>query len=87
MSVLTKLAAMLRSVPAVRLVFAKFEALPRDKESGEPLASYAGRYGYPYGYGGYGYGGDYGFYEMRELFEIFLRQPNTNPCLSVDARK
>jgi hypothetical protein len=87
LAVLTKLAAMLRSVPAVRLVFAKFEALLRDKESGEPLASYAGRYGYPYGYGGYGYGGDYGFYEMRELFEIFLRQPNTNPCLSVDARK
>ena len=36
---LTKLAAMLRSVPAVRLVFAKFEALLRNKESGEPLAS------------------------------------------------
>jgi hypothetical protein len=30
---------MLRSVPAVRLVFAKFEALLRNKESGEPLAS------------------------------------------------
>ena len=36
---LTKLAAMLRSIPAVRLVFAKFEALLRNKESGEPLAS------------------------------------------------
>jgi hypothetical protein len=30
---------MLRSVPAVRLVFAKFEALLHNKESGEPLAS------------------------------------------------
>jgi hypothetical protein len=30
---------MLRSVSAVRLVFAKFEALVRNKESGEPLAS------------------------------------------------
>ena len=39
LAVLTKLAAMLRSVPAVRLVFAKFEVLPRNKESGEPLAS------------------------------------------------
>jgi hypothetical protein len=39
LAVLTKLAAMLRSVPAVRLVFAKFEALLRNKESGEPLAS------------------------------------------------
>ena len=38
LAVLTKLAAMLRSVPAVRLVFAKFEALLRNKESGEPLA-------------------------------------------------
>jgi hypothetical protein len=38
LAVLTKLVAMLRSVPAVRLVFAKFEALLR-KESGEPLAS------------------------------------------------
>jgi hypothetical protein len=38
LAVLTKLAAMLRSVPAVRLVFAKFEALLR-KESGEPLAN------------------------------------------------
>ena len=38
LAVLTKLAAMLRSVPAVRLVFAKCEALLR-KESGEPLAS------------------------------------------------
>jgi hypothetical protein len=38
LAVLTKLAAMLRSVPAVRLVFAKFEALLRE-ESGEPLAS------------------------------------------------
>ena len=39
LAVLTKLVAMLRSVPAVRLVFAKFEALLRNKESGEPLAS------------------------------------------------
>ena len=39
LAVLTKLAAILRSVPAVRLVFAKFEALLRNKESGEPLAS------------------------------------------------
>ena len=39
LAVLTKLATMLRSVPAVRLVFAKFEALLRNKESGEPLAS------------------------------------------------
>ena len=39
LAVLTKLAAMLRSVPAVRLVFAKFEALLRNKERGEPLAS------------------------------------------------
>jgi len=30
---------MLRSVPAMRLVFAKFEALLRNKESGEPLDS------------------------------------------------
>ena len=37
LAVLTKLATMLRSVPAVRLVFAKFEALLR--KSGEPLAS------------------------------------------------
>ena len=39
LAVLTKLVAMLRSVPAVRLVFAKFEALLRNKESGELLAS------------------------------------------------
>ena len=39
LAVLTKLAAMLRSVPAVRLVFAKFEALLRNEESGEPLGS------------------------------------------------
>ncbi len=39
LAVLTKLVAMLRSVPAVWLVFAKFEALLRNKESGEPLAS------------------------------------------------
>jgi hypothetical protein len=39
LAVLTKLAAMLRSVPAVQFVFAKFEALLRNKESGEPLAS------------------------------------------------
>src|SRR6267154_6874328 len=39
LAVLTKLAAMLRSVPAMRLVFAKFEALLRNKESCEPLAS------------------------------------------------
>jgi hypothetical protein len=38
LTVLTKLVAMLRSVPAMRLVFAKFEALLR-KESGELLAS------------------------------------------------
>src|ERR1700736_5835011 len=37
--VFTKLAAMLRIVPAVQLVFAKFAALLRSKESGEPLAS------------------------------------------------
>jgi len=39
LAVLTKLAAMLRIVPAVQLVFAKFAALLRSKESGEPLAS------------------------------------------------
>jgi hypothetical protein len=39
LAVLTKLAAMLRIVPAVQLVFAKFVALLRSKESGEPLAS------------------------------------------------
>ena len=39
LAVLTKLAAMLRIVPAVQLVFAKFAALVRSKESGEPLAS------------------------------------------------
>jgi hypothetical protein len=38
--VLTKLAAMLRIVPAVRLIFAKFAALLRSmKYSGEPLIS------------------------------------------------
>jgi transcriptional regulator of NAD metabolism len=30
---------MLRSVPAVQFVFAKFETLRRNKESGEPLTS------------------------------------------------
>ena len=39
LAVLTKLAALLRSVPAVRLVFAKFETLLRNKESGELLTS------------------------------------------------
>ena len=39
LAVLTKLAAMLRIVPAVQLVFAKFVALLRSKESVEPLAS------------------------------------------------
>jgi hypothetical protein len=39
LAVLTKLAAMLRIVPAVQLVFAKFSALLRSKESGEPPAS------------------------------------------------
>ena len=39
LAVLTKLAAMLRNIPAVQLVFAKFAALLRSKESGEPLAS------------------------------------------------
>ena len=39
LAVLTKLAAMLRIVPAVQLVFAKFAAPLRSKESGEPLAS------------------------------------------------
>src|ERR1700736_3829074 len=39
LAVLTKLAAMLRIVPAVQLVFAKFAALLRNEESGEPLAS------------------------------------------------
>jgi hypothetical protein len=39
LAVLTKLAAMLRIVPAVQLVFAKFAALLRSKESGEPVAS------------------------------------------------
>jgi hypothetical protein len=39
LAVLTKLAAMLRIVPAVHLVFAKVAALLRSKESGEPLAS------------------------------------------------
>ena len=40
LAVLTKLAAMLRIVPAVQLVFAKFAALLRsDKGSGEPLIS------------------------------------------------
>jgi hypothetical protein len=35
LAVLTKLAAMLRNVPAVQFVFAKFAALLRNKESGE----------------------------------------------------
>jgi hypothetical protein len=39
LAVLTKLAAMLRIVPAVQLVFAKFVALRRGKESVQPLAS------------------------------------------------
>ena len=39
LAVLTKLAAMLRIVPAVQLVFARFAALLRSKESGEPVAS------------------------------------------------
>lgn len=39
LAVLTKLAAMLRNVPAVQFVFAKFAALLRNKESDEPLAS------------------------------------------------
>jgi hypothetical protein len=39
LAVLTKLVAMLRSVPAVQFVFAKFEAPLRNKGSGEPLAS------------------------------------------------
>ena len=39
LAVLTKLAVMLRNVPAVQFVFAKFAALLRNKESGEPLAS------------------------------------------------
>src|ERR1700691_3738230 len=39
LAVLTKLAAMLRIVPAVQLAFAKFAALLRSKESGEPLGS------------------------------------------------
>jgi hypothetical protein len=39
LAVLTKLAAMLRNVQAVQFVFAKFETLLRNNESGEPLAS------------------------------------------------
>ena len=39
LAVLTKLAAMLRIVPAAQFVFDKFAALLRSKESGEPLAS------------------------------------------------
>src|SRR6267143_6467098 len=39
LAVLTKLTAMLRNVPAVQFVFAKFEALLRNKESGEASAS------------------------------------------------
>jgi hypothetical protein len=39
LAVLTKLAAMLRIVPAVQLAFAKFVTLLRSKESVEPLAS------------------------------------------------
>ncbi len=38
LAVFTKLAAMLRIVPAAQLVFAKFAALLRSKESGELLA-------------------------------------------------
>jgi hypothetical protein len=38
-AVFTKLAVMLRNHPAVQLVFAKFAALLRSKESGGPLAS------------------------------------------------
>ena len=39
LAVFTKLAAMLCIVPAVRLVFAKFAALLRSKESGDPVIS------------------------------------------------
>jgi hypothetical protein len=40
LALLTKLAAMLRNVPAVQFVFAKFAALLRsNKSSGEPLIS------------------------------------------------
>jgi hypothetical protein len=40
LALLTKLAAMLRNVPAVQFVFAKFAALLRsNKGSGEPLIS------------------------------------------------
>ena len=39
LAVFTKLAAMLGIVPAVRLVFAKFAALLRSKESGAPVIS------------------------------------------------
>jgi plasmid maintenance system antidote protein VapI len=39
LAVFTKLAAMLRIVPAVRLVFAKLAALLRSKESGAPVIS------------------------------------------------
>ena len=39
LAVLTKLAAMLRNVPVVQFIFAKFAALLRNKASGEPLAS------------------------------------------------
>src|SRR6202051_972668 len=39
LAVLTKLAAMLRIVPAAQFVFDKFAALLRSKKNGEPLAS------------------------------------------------
>jgi hypothetical protein len=39
LAVLTKLAAMLRNLPAVQFVSAKFAALLRSKESGEPVIS------------------------------------------------
>src|SRR6202521_602006 len=39
LAVLTNLTAMLRSVPAVHFVFAKFLTLRRNKNTGDPLAS------------------------------------------------
>jgi hypothetical protein len=42
LAVLTKLTAMLRSVPAVQFVFAKFETLRRNKESGELASEFLG---------------------------------------------
>jgi hypothetical protein len=39
LALLTKLAAILRIVPALKFVFAKFAALLRSRESGEPLVS------------------------------------------------